>query len=378
MEYISDFLSFYPKEHTWKNYRSALYNFFDHLYEKQGRKRGGRLSDVEKACYEELAAQYFGEDRDYFRDVAGYLNFMSNRPPKTLIMHLAAVRRFLTWHGVRLDDEVWKQLRKLIHGSSARTREKDLSKEDVRKIILNVDSVLGKALFVFMVSTGTRIGEALQITFADLDVEGKRVNIRGETTKSGDPRLIFFNDEAWEFLEQWLELRPKYRKRGVKSGSWNPETDPRVFPITYPTAYRMLKTALSRLGWDDMIDPSTGRLMYRIHQARKYNRTTLGYHGLSRDVIEAIIGHKEGQDAAYRRYTKKQLEDAYRRVESALNIFDVGVDVQEISSEVESYKRIIRSQEKEIEKLVASRRETDLQIKEMEKRLDRMEELLKK
>lgn len=57
-----------------------------------------------------------------------------------------------------------------------------------------------------------RIGEALKLKLGDveLDKDIGKVNIRGEYTKTGNPRIAFISSEAKEAIEEWLKVRANY------------------------------------------------------------------------------------------------------------------------------------------------------------------------
>ena len=53
-----------------------------------------------------------------------------------------------------------------------------------------------------------RIGEALQLELDDLNLNSypAKIYIRGEYTKSGNPRIAFIFSEAKEAVEEWLKI----------------------------------------------------------------------------------------------------------------------------------------------------------------------------
>jgi len=59
-----------------------------------------------------------------------------------------------------------------------------------------------------LASSGMRIGEALQLELDDLNLNSypAKIYIRGEYTKSGNPRIAFIFSEAKEAVEEWLKI----------------------------------------------------------------------------------------------------------------------------------------------------------------------------
>jgi integrase len=82
------------------------------------------------------------------------------------------------------------------------------SNAELRRILSHMD-VKGKSLFLVLASSGMRIGEALRLKVEDVDLtsDPPKINIRGEYTKTGNPRIAFISFEARESLEEWLKNR---------------------------------------------------------------------------------------------------------------------------------------------------------------------------
>lgn len=87
-----------------------------------------------------------------------------------------------------------------------------------------------------------------------------------------------------------------------------------------------------------MKDKSTNRRILHPHTLRKYFRTE-GAKAISVDILEALMGHSEGQTEAYRRYSLDQMREAYLAGEWALTVFTDGTLVQkEIESKTSELK----------------------------------------
>ena len=78
----------------------------------------------------------------------------------------------------------------------------------------------GNALFLFLESSGIRIGEALSLQLSDIDLTQNPVpvRVRGELTKEGNPYNSFISIEAKEALLQWLNVRDDYFKTSLQKG----------------------------------------------------------------------------------------------------------------------------------------------------------------
>jgi integrase len=84
-------------------------------------------------------------------------------------------------------------------GKTARTAEKDIDIETLRRIQAHMD-VKEKALTLVLASSGARIVEILQAKLSDVDLTTTppEIVLRGEYSKSGDTRTVFISSEAKE------------------------------------------------------------------------------------------------------------------------------------------------------------------------------------
>jgi integrase len=255
---VQKFLDLYPNAYTTENYRQSLKHFFRSVY--------GR-GDVDAQ-----GDRYFTEDRDMEADLNAFLNYLNGKPPKTIRLRVAAVKSFLMENGVELSQRFWKRLRGRVKGSRARTVDRVPSNVQLRRIMTHLP-VNGKALFLVLASSGMRIGEVLQLTPTDVDLNATpaKVTIRGEYAKSGNPRIAFISREATLAVEEWLKTRDDYLAVAVARRhkyAKDPD-DPRLFPFqgcgtghwtkrastaetrarTYARSTRMCYASSSGRGW---------------------------------------------------------------------------------------------------------------------------------
>nr|NIM44154.1 tyrosine-type recombinase/integrase [Nitrososphaeria archaeon]NIN53610.1 tyrosine-type recombinase/integrase [Nitrososphaeria archaeon]NIQ34131.1 tyrosine-type recombinase/integrase [Nitrososphaeria archaeon] len=87
--------------------------------------------------------------------------------------------------------------------------------------------VKGKALFLILLSSGMRIGECLKLKLDDVDLDREysvenevitvpTIEIQGEYTKTGNPRVTFISNETKEIINEWFKIREKYIKTATK------------------------------------------------------------------------------------------------------------------------------------------------------------------
>jgi integrase len=281
MARLEKFLRLYGKS-TAKSYRAGLTQFFSTVYMGVG--------------IEEAADRYFEELRDYKEDVRSFFASIKDSPPKTVHQKLSIVRTFLAENSVELPPKFWHDLRGKKKGTRVLMLDKVPSNVELKRILTHMD-INGKALFLTLASSGMRIGEALSLKQGDVDltVEPAKISIRGECTKTGNPRIVFISREAKEAIEEWLKTRERYIDGAVgKSHLYAKSTsDERLFPFENNTAYMVWKNALSKSGFEEKYKYGNGLERYKIHPhvLRKFFRTKMGSM-IPVDVAEALMGHE--------------------------------------------------------------------------------------
>lgn len=330
---------FSSKRTVW-NYNAALRDFFEIAY--------GQRDPLE-----ELAEQYVrDEDRDREEDIQRLIVTLKdkNLAPKSIRLKITALRTFLIENEIELSQTFWRRLRSRIKGNRALTVDRIPTHREFRDIFNHLP-IQGKALFTVLLSSGMRIGEALQITPGDvnLDADPVRVNVRGGYTKTGNRRVTFVSREAKETLLQWLQVRREYLEAAVaktpdtitvKDGSTGRKTinleksldDPRLFPFSHSTAYHMWNNALRKADLEKR-DSRTRYHKLHPHVLRKFFRTKLGA-AISPDVVEALMGHEEYLEAVYRRHSVEDLARFYKQGEQALLVFTEAGEVSKLRKEV--------------------------------------------
>ena len=316
---------------------------------------------------EALATRYIKEvnahKRDVVRDLADFVSFTQDpdrngkvMPPNSLELYLAATYGFLAdCCGTTVSSRVKRSIRNRgPKGSHARTIEDDLTREKIRKILLHCD-VRMKALVHFLVSSGVRVGEALQLKLDDVDIEASPVvvHVRGEYAKEGDSYTSFISSEAKEALQAWLRVRMEYITDNVYRSThaqnrqyrpWRrqakPASETNMFPFSYPSADLAFKNALKAAGLYQK-DKTTGISTIHLHMFRKFFLSQ-SKTKIPSEVAEAMVGHAGYLSDAYRRYNTQQLAEFYRKAESALLIFQDTKPLEELDQRNKQFDEIVR------------------------------------
>ena len=361
---IKRFLAVYPNKSTAGVYRAGIYDFFDCVCGKV--RKGKQVTDEEREVYEKLAEGYFTEERDYFEDMLTFTASMHGKPPIGAKAKIAGVKEFLSYNDVEFTDRQRKQLStKLPKGNHARTAEKDIDTDMLKKILTHTD-LKGRSVVLVLASSGMRIGEVVQVKLSDVDLSATpgEIVVRGEHAKTGDTRTVFISSEAKEALQEWLKMRDRYlisakdRNRGlIEKGNSKEKAiyDDRLFPFTDRNVREMWDNVIKKTGlWNK--DNSTGRSQVRVHALRKFFRSQLAL-SCPLDIVEALMGHGGYLTEAYRRYSRKQMGEYYLKAEHHITVMGTG-DIREIQDKlqdthaaVEGYRGIISSQAEEMAEL---------------------------
>ncbi|MFB0544874.1 MAG: tyrosine-type recombinase/integrase, partial [Asgard group archaeon] len=239
------------------------------------------------------------------------------------------------------------------------------SNAELKRILSHIP-ILGKALYLTLVSSGMRIGETLQLELDDINLESDpvEITIRGEYTKSGNWRYAFISKEAKGFLIEWLKERDDYLKTAVKKSTRHKKNteDNKIFPFEHPTAYSLWNKAVKKAGFFKR-DRSTNRHTLHPHVLRKFFRTKMGVV-IPVDVVEALIGHEGYLTEVYRRYSKEQLAKFYKEGEYAITIFSEAEQVGELRKEV-------KEQKENLQRIVNGLTAENIELKQGLKRIEK-------
>jgi integrase len=325
---------------------------------------------------EENAEAYFKEKRNYEEDVKTYFASLKGKPPKSVNICLTSVKMFLMENGVELPALFWRRLQGRNKGKRALMLDKVPSNAELRRILSHMD-VKGKSLFLVLASSGMRIGECLKLTVEDVDLtsDPARVNIRGEYTKTGNPRVAFISVEAKEFLQEWLRIREDELKVAVKRSRFGKaEEDRRIWAFETTTAYYIWRSAIAKSGFANKFTYNNGLERYTVHPhvLRKFFRTRMATV-IPVDVVEALMGHEGYLTEVYRRYSLEDLAKFYKQGEHTLLVFADNEGVAKLRAEVEERNRQLQTL---INGLVSENMELKAKLSSFEKQMLEMQKTI--
>lgn len=165
---------------------------------------------------------------------------------------------------------------------------------DVRKLLCMIDDIRDRALFLLLLRTGIRIGEALGLRLNDLDIKGRKVHLyEGEKNSMG--RVVYLSDDALFAIKLWLRRRDK-SKEFVFYGRSNGH-------LCYSTGRGLFMKYLQKGGLDQK--------GYTVHCLRHTFASELLNAGMRLECLQQLLGHQDIE--VTRRYA--QLTDTTREEE---------------------------------------------------------------
>jgi integrase/recombinase XerD len=168
---------------------------------------------------------------------------------------------------------------------------------DVRKLLCVIGDIRDRALFLLLLRTGIRIGEALGLRLNDLDIKGRKVHLfEGEKNSMG--RVVYLSDDALFAIKLWLRRRDK-NKEFVFYGQGHGH-------LCYSTGRNLFVKYLKKAGLDQK--------GYTVHCLRHTFASELLNAGMRLECLQQLLGHQDIEvTRRYARLTDTTREEEYFR-----------------------------------------------------------------
>ncbi len=168
---------------------------------------------------------------------------------------------------------------------------------DVRKLLSVIEDIRDRALFLLLLRTGIRIGEALGLRLNDLEVKGRKVHLyEGEKNSMG--RVVYLSDDALFAIKLWLRRRDKSKEfifYGQSHGH-----------LCYSTGRYLFVKYLKKAGLDQK--------GYTVHCLRHTFASELLNAGMRLECLQQLLGHQDIEvTRRYARLTDTTREEEYFR-----------------------------------------------------------------
>ncbi len=172
-----------------------------------------------------------------------------------------------------------------------------MNPDDVRKLLRVIEDIRDRALFLLLLRTGMRIGEALGLRLNDLDLQGRKVHLfEGEKNSMG--RVVYLSDDALFGLKLWLRRRDQSQEfvfYGQSHGH-----------LCYSTGRGLFVKYLQKAGLDQK--------GYTVHCLRHTFASELLNAGMRLECLQQLLGHQDIEvTRRYARLTDTTREEEYFR-----------------------------------------------------------------
>ena len=360
---IQEYLGEYTKKQTIRGLKTICLKYLEYIY---GSKQEKNKKEYNLAPYEKLARKYFKEERDYTKDILGFIQLLESedKTPRTIGTYVSCIREWFTTRKIELKAWDLKQIKKRCpRGKRAVTHEVVLRENTIAQILSHSDSKM-RAIILTLCSSGMRPGEALNLDMDDIDLETRTIWIKD--TKTGDSRYSFFTDEALAEIIEWLKVRESYIETAEKRYYTDAVDSSKMFPFSYRVFLKCWTASLQKAGLYK-VDKRTNRATLRPHACRKFFSSKLSKTNIGDTFIEALLGHEEGVKSIYKRYNEDEVREKYRENDYAVTIYK-----GEITKEVEDLKATtvdLASKNTKLERDISDRlSENEERFKELEKK----------
>lgn len=233
----------------------------------------------------------------YYKKFMIYLA-SQNLAPKTIGAWSSAVKKLFEVNGIPIHRKMKMRLY---------TIHEDVlpSKEIIKKIVESAN-LRTKAILLFLISSGVRAGELINLRLKDLDfnIRPVKVRIRGVGAKERKSRITFISNEAYNFLEKYLEERKK------KGEDLNGESFVFVTKSGKQMSYQNLHFLLSNV-FKKFSKKEGKRYQLHPHVLRKFFKTQLIAAGVPSPIVDKLTGHRRYLSEEYELYTEEQLREWY-------------------------------------------------------------------
>jgi integrase len=154
-------------------------------------------------------------------------------------------------------------------------------------------------LVITLLHTGIRFGEACALTWADVDLVGALLTVRGETAKTNTTRHVPLNKTVSHMLKAWKPAKV--------------EADAYVFPGREDgQKLTDIKTA-----WRELLRSVEGKAIagFRVHDLRHTFASTLVQNGVDLNTVRELLGHTDiKMTLRYSHLAPKHLAEAVAKI----------------------------------------------------------------
>jgi len=220
-------------------------------------------------------AQYINKDFDKvtLEDIKKFVAFIHTTDiykDSTKKDYKIGIKRFYKW--LEGDNKVYPEkvswIKSTIRNEKKKLPEEILSKEDIKKLILNTNNARDKALVSMLYESGCRVGELLELQIKHIEwiKYGVKITVNGKT---GMRKILII--ESIGYLKSWLDNHPD-NSNGEALLWVNISNHNNGKRIEYRTIREMLKRIAAKSGLGILKNKGKGRFgSYQIYEGKGIN-----------------------------------------------------------------------------------------------------------
>lgn len=249
--------------------------------------------------------------------------------PSTIVIYFSAIRKYLGYMGIKLDSSDVKD--GLEFPTIIEEDRHPLQLDEIHRLLEGADHQR-RGFYLFLLSSGLRPAEALQLRKKDLQLKGKNymLKVRGGTTKKKRDKTTFCSRECNRFLT------PILHKLEDDDLIW---TKNPIMENARRNEDQIFQNLIERLGMTEKFE--TGKYKINLYCFRAYFITKASRH--DHNIAKMFAGQK-GYMLQYDRLTPEEKLEKYLEIEPDLLVYDFTKKDEKIA-ELESKNQRISSLE---------------------------------
>lgn len=227
---------------------------------------------------------------------------------KTLKLYFSLLKSYLHYRGVKVSEKDIKDsvtLPKII-----KEEKQPLSMDQIHDI-LKIASYSKKSLYLALLSSGMRIGEAVQIRKKDTSFSQGRLTVKipARITKTKAGRTVYLSKEATN------AITPKRNKIEEEDLLWGMNPN---YMTAVQADVKAFSKYIDKLGYDERYDSGTRKITLHSFRAFFFTRAARVH---DENYAHMMTGHG-GYLMEYDRLEEEQKLDMYLDLESELLVYD--------------------------------------------------------